>query len=253
MEKDTEIFEELVNLEALLSSAVVIEEKSLEEEFDDEPVFDEYYEGEIFEHYSNIFDTELELAEKEDGSFEDCCGGSEIDDDIEQKTLPCWEGYVQLGMKKGKNGKMVPNCVPMKKKSALKDPEGGLTAAGRKFFARTQGANLKPGVKGAADTPEKMRRKGSFLTRFFTNPSGPMVDEKGRATRLAMSAAAWGERVPKNNEDAAKLAEKGRNLLERYANTKKKDAFEDIEEKAGLGPSIGAAGAAWIPDGDGLW
>ena len=26
---------------------------------------------------------------------------------------PCWEGYVQLGMKE-KNGKQVPNCVPAK-------------------------------------------------------------------------------------------------------------------------------------------
>ena len=26
---------------------------------------------------------------------------------------PCWEGYKQVGMKKGKNGKMVPNCVPV--------------------------------------------------------------------------------------------------------------------------------------------
>jgi hypothetical protein len=25
---------------------------------------------------------------------------------------PCWDGYVQIGMKKGKDGKMVPNCVP---------------------------------------------------------------------------------------------------------------------------------------------
>jgi hypothetical protein len=25
---------------------------------------------------------------------------------------PCWDGYVQVGMKKGKGGKMVPNCVP---------------------------------------------------------------------------------------------------------------------------------------------
>jgi hypothetical protein len=119
------------------------------------------------------------------------------------------------------------------KSAKLKDPKGGLTAAGRKHFKRTQGANLKPGVKGAADTPEKMRRKGSFLTRFFTNPSGTMVDEKGRATRLALSAAAWGERVPKNAEDAAALAAKGRRLLERYENTKKKkkDAFEGIDSK----------------------
>lgn len=108
------------------------------------------------------------------------------------------------------------------KKPVLRDPKGGLTAAGRAHFKRTEGANLKPGVKGAANTPEKMRRKGSFLTRFFTNPSGPMVGENGKPTRLALSAAAWGEPVPKNRSDAAKLAAKGRRLLERYENTKKK-------------------------------
>lgn len=124
-------------------------------------------------------------------------------------------------------------------KKKLKDPKGGLTAAGRAYFNRTEGSNLKPGVKGAADTPEKMRRKGSFLTRFFTNPSGPMVDEKGRATRLALSAAAWGERVPKNAADAAKLAAKGKRLLERYQNTKKKDDSELMEEKQLPGQTIG--------------
>ena len=104
----------------------------------------------------------------------------------------------------------------------LRDPKGGLTAAGRKYFNRKEGANLKPGVKGRADTPEKMRRKGSFLTRFFTNPSGPMKDEKGRPTRLALSAAAWGEPVPQDRSDAAALAAKGRRLLDRYENSKKK-------------------------------
>lgn len=191
---------------------------------------------------------------------------------IEEKTLPCWEGYVQVGMKKNKNGKMVPNCVPIKKKTEteeveiseksekqkIRDPKGGLTAAGRAYFKRTEGANLKPGVKGAANTPEKMRRKGSFLTRFFTNPSGPLVDEKGRATRLALSAAAWGERVPKNAEDAARLAEKGRNLLERYKNTKEKSDELDMEIK-NLGQSIGqmagvspTSNQAVDHDGDGM-
>lgn len=136
----------------------------------------------------------------------------------------CWDGYKQVGMKMGKKGKMVPNCVPIKTKSAqLRDPKGGLTPAGRKFFKRTEGADLKPGVKGAANTPEKMRRKGSFLTRFFTNPSGPMKDDKGRPTRLALSAAAWGEPVPQDASDAARLAAKGRRMLDRYQNSKKKN------------------------------
>jgi len=35
------------------------------------------------------------------------------------KQAPCWDGYVQRGMKPGANGKPVPNCVPAKK-SAFK-------------------------------------------------------------------------------------------------------------------------------------
>lgn len=115
------------------------------------------------------------------------------------------------------------------KKPVLRDPKGGLTAAGRAYFKRKEGANLKPGVRGAANTPQKMRRKGSFLTRFFTNPSGPMKDEKGRSTRLALSAAAWGEPVPQDMEDARKLAAKGRRLLERYENTKKKKSDSEFD------------------------
>ena len=196
----------------------------------------------------------------------------EVVDDTEIKGGgPCWDGYEQRGMKTGKNGKMVPNCVPVDSKSEccpeeietkaakkkLKDPKGGLTAAGRAHFKRTEGANLKPGVKGAANTPEKMRRKGSFLTRFFTNPSGPMKDEKGRPTRLALSAAAWGEPVPQNADDAAALAAKGRRMLERYENSKKgkKDAWDDVDEKA-LGPTIGggsgSSDATRDHDGDGV-
>lgn len=103
----------------------------------------------------------------------------------------------------------------MGKKQQLKDPNGGLTAAGRKAFLKKQGAHLKPGVKGPADTAEKMRRKGSFLTRFFTHPRGPLV-KKGKPTRLALSARAWGEAAPRTLSAAKKLAAKGRRLLERY-------------------------------------
>lgn len=137
-----------------------------------------------------------------------------------ENELPVFDEYYEyVSVKKEK---LEIQTKAAKKKPVLRDPKGGLTAAGRAHFKRTEGANLKPGVKGPADTPEKMRRKGSFLTRFFTNPRGPMKDEKGRATRLALSAAAWGEPVPQNMEDAAKLAAKGRRLLERYQNAKKK-------------------------------
>ena len=103
------------------------------------------------------------------------------------------------------------------KKKVLKDPKGGLTDAGREHFKETEGANLKPGVKGPADTPEKMKRKGSFLRRHFANPeTGPMKDEKGKPTRRALSAQAWGEPVPSTPADVKKLAKKGTELLEKF-------------------------------------
>ncbi|RXH57013.1 DUF6321 domain-containing protein [Granulicella sibirica] len=101
---------------------------------------------------------------------------------------------------------------------AGKDPKGGLTAEGRKFFNEREGSHLKPGVKGAADTPEKMKRKGSFLTRHFTHPRGPM-EKDGEPTRLALSAQAWGEPMPKTEGEAKKLAAKGRGLLEKFHET----------------------------------
>ena len=101
--------------------------------------------------------------------------------------------------------------------SKYKDPEGGLTEAGRRKFERSgESKNLQTGVKESSPSGDKARRKGSFLTRFYTNPSGPMVDEKGRPTRLALAANAWGEPVPRTAGAAARLAAKGRNMLEKY-------------------------------------
>ena len=110
-------------------------------------------------------------------------------------------------------------------KKSDKNPKGGLSASGRARINKATGSDLKPGVTGAADTPEKMRRKGSFLTRHYKgtyNQSQPVVNGKGEPTRKALAAAAWGEPIPKNRSDMAKLAAKGERLLQRYENTKKK-------------------------------
>jgi len=121
----------------------------------------------------------------------------------------------------GKKAVSVRTSMP----AAGRDPKGGLTDVGREFYRLRDGANLKPGVTGAADTPEKMRRKGSFLARMFTNPSGPMMKD-GKPTRLALSAHAWGEPVPKTLEEAYALAVEGRKLLERYRVAKKDGAVK---------------------------
>ncbi|MBW7973024.1 DUF6321 domain-containing protein [Bradyrhizobium sp. BR 10289] len=100
-----------------------------------------------------------------------------------------------------------------------KDPRGGLTAAGRKAFARKQGAHLRPGVtKNESEmTPQEMRRKGSWAVRFYGRAKlPPLVDARGRPTRHALSAHAWGEPVPKTVAAARRIAAKGERLLARY-------------------------------------
>ncbi|MGJ4947613.1 DUF6321 domain-containing protein [Bradyrhizobium sp. HKCCYLS20291] len=108
-----------------------------------------------------------------------------------------------------------------------KDPRGGLTAAGRRAFAERDGAHLKPGVtKKMTDmTPLEMRRKGSWAVRFYgREPLPPLVDAKGRPTRLALSAHAWGEPVPRTVAAARRIAAKGERLLARYHRIKDKSA-----------------------------
>lgn len=100
-------------------------------------------------------------------------------------------------------------------RKAGQNKEGGLNAKGRASYKAQTGGTLKAPVKGAADTPEKMRRKGSFLSRM-ANSKGPLKDEKGRPTRLALSLKAWGAPM-----DKSKAAVMGRNLLKRYRAKKK--------------------------------
>ena len=67
-------------------------------------------------------------------------------------------------------------------------------------------------------TPDEMRRKGSWAVRFYGRP-GPLpklIDDKGRPTRFALTAAAWGEPVPKTVAAARRIAAKGHRLLTAY-------------------------------------
>jgi len=66
-----------------------------------------------------------------------------------------------------------------------KSKTGGLTAAGRKYFKRTEGLNLKPPVK-SGDNP----RRSSFLARMGNN-KGPEYKD-GKPTRLLLSLRKWG-------------------------------------------------------------
>ncbi|WKA32102.1 DUF6321 domain-containing protein [Bradyrhizobium roseum] len=106
-----------------------------------------------------------------------------------------------------------------------KDPKGGLTAAGRAAFARKDGSHLKPGVTVPLSemTPQDMRRKGSWAVRFYGRKKlPPLVDDRGRPTRHALSAHAWGEPVPRTVAAARRIAAKGERLLQRYRRIQQK-------------------------------
>jgi hypothetical protein len=77
------------------------------------------------------------------------------------------------------------------------NPSGGLNAAGRAYYKRTEGADLKAPVK-SGDNP----RRASFLARMAGNP-GPERDANGRPTRLLLSLQAWGA---SSKQDAKKKA-----------------------------------------------
>ena len=101
-----------------------------------------------------------------------------------------------------------------------KNPKGGLTAAGREYFRRKDGSHLKPGVKKKRGkmSAQEMRRKGSWAVRFYgrRGPLPPLVGKNGKPTRFALTAAAWGEPVPRTNAAARRIAAKGRRLLMQY-------------------------------------
>jgi hypothetical protein len=111
-------------------------------------------------------------------------------------------------------------------RTPLKDPHGGLTAAGRADFLRRTGAHLKPGVQKPISemTPDEMRRKGSWATRFYgrSGKLPALKTKNGKPTRFALTAAAWGEPVPKTVAAARRIADKGRRLLARYKDMKSK-------------------------------
>lgn len=106
-------------------------------------------------------------------------------------------------------------ATPLWQRKAGKDPEGGLNAAGRES-AKHEGMHLKAPVKGAPDSPDETRRKGSFLVRMGSS-AGPLKKPNGDKTRLKLSLEAWG-----HNGDKASAVAKGKRLLARYQAMKKR-------------------------------
>lgn len=95
-------------------------------------------------------------------------------------------------------------------KSKYKNPKGGLTAAGRAFYKRTEGANLKPGVKNYSKASEADKKRWVRWALRFAGRSSvpPLKKPNGEPTRFALMFAAWGEPVPTSVEAVRKVYKK---------------------------------------------
>ena len=127
----------------------------------------------------------------------DCCP------DLNKKA-PCWEGYVQRGMKPGKNGQMVPNCVPAAKADDLWEdddtvvyetdniskadgysPPAGARAAARRAIkfkeqGKAKGAGTAVGWTRAGQLARGETLSLSTVKRMYSYFSRHEVDKKGK-------------------------------------------------------------------------
>jgi len=95
-------------------------------------------------------------------------------------------------------------------KAKYKNPKGGLSAAGRRYYKRTEGANLKPGVKNysKASTSDKKRWVRWALRFAGRSTIPPLRKPNGEPTRFALMFTAWGEPVPSSVEAVRKVYKK---------------------------------------------
>jgi hypothetical protein len=128
----------------------------------------------------------------------ECCPGEVA------KQAPCWDGYVQRGMKPGANGRPVPNCVPAAKADDLwedddtvvyetdsvEKAEGYSPPAGARSAARRAIKFKEDGKATGAGTAVGWTRAGqlargetlslSTVKRMYSYFSRHEVDKKGK-------------------------------------------------------------------------
>jgi hypothetical protein len=147
---------------------------------------------------NGAIDSETEMA-----MYDSSVGKSNHVCDI-TKQSPCWDGYVQRGMKPGDNGQMVPNCVPAEKADELWEdsddviyetdtvakadgyspPAGARSAARRaikfKEDGKANGAGTSVGWTRAGQLARGESLSLSTVKRMYSYFSRHEVDKKGQ-------------------------------------------------------------------------
>jgi hypothetical protein len=144
-------------------------------------------------------DSEVAMA-----MYDASIGKSECCPEDISKQAPCWDGYVQRGMKPGEGGAMVPNCVPAEKADDLWEdddtveyetdsvskaegysPPAGARAAARKAIkfkedGKATGAGTAVGWTRAGQLARGETLSLSTVKRMFSYFSRHEVDKKGK-------------------------------------------------------------------------
>jgi hypothetical protein len=144
-------------------------------------------------------DSEVAMA-----MYDASIGKSECCPEDISKQAPCWDGYVQRGMKPGENGKPVPNCVPAAKADDLFEdddtveyetdsvtkadgyspPAGARSAARRaikfKEDGKANGAGTAVGWTRAGQLARGESLSLSTVKRMYSYFSRHEVDKKGK-------------------------------------------------------------------------
>ncbi len=82
----------------------------------------------------------------------DCCANV-------NKKAPCWDGYVQRGMKPGDGGRMVPNCVPAEKADDLWEDDDTVVYE-TDSVSKAEGYSPPAGARAAARKAIRFKEQG---------------------------------------------------------------------------------------------
>ena len=200
------------------------------------------------------------MCKELDVTCEECpqCQAGEMKSDCctnVNKKAPCWDGYVQRGMKPGNGGRMVPNCVPAAKADDLWEdddtvvydtdsvekaegysPPAGARAAARKAIrfkeqGKAKGAGTSVGWTRAGQLARGETLSLSTVKRMYSYFSRHEVDKKGKD---------WGSQSNPSNGYIMWLAwggDAGFSWSRRIVNAEKDkalfaDTFNNIEKQS---------------------
>lgn len=134
-------------------------------------------EGQYWEETVNLINVSAEdvtkieaLPLEAEGIMEDGIMSEKMDccpDETVEKQAPCWDGYVQRGMKE-KDGKMVPNCVPVDKSMDEEDDEEDELLGKKKPKTLKPTARVGTGEGAIVASGDSMSTKANGFGKDFT-------------------------------------------------------------------------------------